>query len=1514
MAISYKKKRIIRNAAIAALCCVAVGCTCLASACSDDDTVSYPKGEDTQTIKNGNFEYFSIPDDAVYLIKTPDSWTLNGDTSTAMSGIISTAENEEDLGWNALADSGLKDALDYNNELDEDDDDYEDLYVDYNGMTSSDILYKDNYAATLDTFSSSSSDNQIVGFKGENDLRSAYETYFGITRTSDSEGTLNGATVYYEETKDSDGNVTDCDYYFDKDCTQCVREELISNPGTHYDIQKDTDGNPYIVVDDETKLLYEDETTADYFYINDDSYAVQVKEGKMDANDVSQDFRTYISNVLMIHNAEDTNNGISQYYSSSSTITISANTAAEISVWVKTSDLKFDKGYNQNEDQDRGAYIEVEQTVNGTTIDSTKITAINTEKILSANPNMEDQSNGWIQYTIYVNGCDFADSTVTINLGLGGDDNQSAVSGYAFFDDVQITQYVTLESGDCTYPDYENKIITDEAVCNLTTETDDKIFYADYSFSDEDPRFSQDTHYLIDLASSTAAGDDASYQSITLDSDNVSAGLTEDESNNRTYVSSEKDEAKYNQVTSKGLSEDAQLPKTMTDSRITSHDLIGTYSYNYTFTQDSFNTSAENYKDYDYSEIMNDAIANVGKLPGADDGNVLLLLSAYGAAYTATISDDSFVLEPDQYVIVSFWVKTSDMNGKTGATLKIYDADDEDSSASYAFETTDVTTDVGDDEDIFDGWVQCFFFVHNDAEETKAFDIDFSFGNTTIDSTTNNSYYYGWAMLANMQILESNEDINALASSGTYSASFELTDTKDDTSGNVFDDADSRSDIRTGIADPSSYNGVNGSSSTVVADAESNPTIDSYDTNSYAGLINKEYFEDYDEDFQSKVLTSFSSAAASWEDVFGDLTYQPLIIVNNLRTYVALADANEYTYTLYYVLAEDNYQGTVYEGVDGKKYRKVEDSDTYDEDTTYYDLTSIVNYGFVGSTSTFSSSGYTTISINVMVSGDINAYIYLIDPDTNDVLGYETPEYTFYYDDDGSVLDAEYDTSWTDKEHRTHIVYSMRDDGLYDDYRATSSDDNTTVYANIYNYDRVYQTIDFEDDTFYDADGNPVMYDDLEDGTDYYTSKDHTVLQDHYLVAKDGTRIFEWNAKDSKYYYLVDEEYTYYDDDDEEVTAYRQVRARLDQDDDTSPYLEVQGFDTQYTRNYTQITQEDTPYSVVIGDTNGQWVTVNFIVHTGNLSKSYRVELWSGERNSTGLDDKVSNADVSGAIAFDYSAYSITEDNYDDLLSEYETSITDQYRQLLLDTSRTLVAYLPSYTQNIAFYQKYVEALITANDSNATTSERDAAKDTLIDLLGIEEADLDEILTAATSLTEDTVAENNDFRALYYTYSFFDSTSYVPWNAETAADGETGYDYNASDYTEALAYFTYNKHDNTGVDDADMVTEYNIFADYSVVDKEITIGEVTIEEEEEEESETTYSVWLLVTSIILTVVLIITLVAILIRDIAKRVRRNSGNRAKKNNMYRKRERYIRRLHLAPTEEGTDETPGTGDAS
>ena len=120
------------------------------------------------------------------------------------------------------------------------------------------------------------------------------------------------------------------------------------------------------------------------------------------------------TSVLMIQNQKITNStvyGTAQYYTSGSTVTLSAGTAAEVSVWVKTSNLTHYE--DQPADGRCGAYIGVINTVGGTTLDQMQIKNINTETL-----NPDGENNGWVQYTLYVRASTFASSTVTVVSGL----------------------------------------------------------------------------------------------------------------------------------------------------------------------------------------------------------------------------------------------------------------------------------------------------------------------------------------------------------------------------------------------------------------------------------------------------------------------------------------------------------------------------------------------------------------------------------------------------------------------------------------------------------------------------------------------------------------------------------------------------------------------------------------------------------------------------------------------------------------------------------------------------------------------------------------------------------------------------------------------------------------------------------------------------------------------------------------------------------------------------------------
>lgn len=1403
MAKNYSNKNRKRKALIAMLCALSVTCTGLAAACAPTDEEDKPSTaitakEDNQVLKNGNFEHYDVPDKAIHLIKNVNSWTLGGDTSVK-SGVISVADD-----WQKLTDEGLKETLDYNNDLSSDNEDY----VNYNSMRSRDIPYKDAYAATLDD--DKVKDSWITKHDG------GYEGYFGIEGNADDGYTWNG-----KEAKEIDG-----DFYIkdeNGDFTKLIRKELIQNPETHWGKFEESDG-AYTFGG---KTAYRDDDGR--YYFNDDLETDPV------------------GNVLMIHNAgtDTLNNGLHQYYTSSS-VTLEAHTAAEISLWVKTSDLKFNKGYEATADEeDKGAYIEVIQSVAGNSIESFQIKAINTENIIASAEGKETtESNGWVQYTVYINACDFANTTVQLRLGLGGTENNEKVTGYAFFDDVQIKKYRELEGADteCSYKDHKTEIETNGTSCTLTSEEDDKIFYTDVNTKNGKTLHTHHFRYLIDLASDKGLG--TNYSPVTFGTGNVEVGLTvEEDSKGVKYAAAEDFSVDgVGKKTQTGLN----LPKDLKDKpRPTSDDVITVFNKDYTFESGK------------YAKLLNNLTGENGAPDG--DGNTFVMFSAWGAPYTATISDSAFTLPKasadgkNGYLLVSFWVKTSDMDGDTAATVKIYEYEDaakktvnEDSVQTLTIDTTGKTTDFEKDKDIYNGWVQCFAFVKNDVkgdtDTDRTFYIDFSFGTTEI--TTATSYESGYAAIANLQTLVIDEDIYKLASAGEDTAVFSFAKDAAKDEGSKFDEATGTDDINNGIALPNNYKGANGANVLGSLKDKNSPVN--------AGLINKDVFGDassvMSQDEKDRILSSFTDSPLNWENAFGDNCYQPLIIINSLREYAAKANANATNFTKYYTKNDD---GT---------YTKVAADATFDENETYYSLTEVANYGFIGNDKTVSSNGREVISVRVKVTGDAEAYVYLVDSDEpENVLSFTTPAYTFIYDEEGNVLDSELDEDWTAAEHRSHIVYTLREDGLYEDK-------DGKLYANLYNLVKSYKDSKYEHNEFYTRhEDNGVVtfeqisYDDLKDGETYY-SKDKNngnhLIADHYLCTTDGTHVYEYI--DGKYYYV-------------EITTDGDKTAEV-----TDKEHEINNFDSALVR-YPVADRVDEELCVKVtkadcdrlGD-NG-WVTVNFVVKTGSEDKHYRLELWSGDRNETGVDGGTYK---NGAVAFDLFRGTVSEER----LAAYEAEIVNAYNRAIIEVNKDyadvdLFEGLASENENIRAYENLVA--------------------------GLDEEYRNKI---AAKMAEYGYGEGA-YKASYYTYTLYDSSSYVPFNATTAGDGETGYNYDPSSFTEQLAYFEFEDTSSNAK---------NVFVDYSAVDQSIAKNTVDDDDDtdDEEEPANTTELGLYISSIVLVVVLLITLVSILVTQYVRKKRKANGAKNSNKNVYRKRDRYVKKLHLVKDELVEPENDGT----
>ena len=179
---------------------------------------------------------------------------------------------------------------------------------------------------------------------------------------------------------------------------------------------------------------------ADYKYSIDFDDVRYFAKDLTDGLTLHKDVNEKENAVLMIHNKREQDDvvGTAQYYTSSTTITLEAGTAAEISVWVRTeklyhwTDADHTDGDKQEIESKGGAYIGIINTVGGTTLPEMQVKNIRT--------------NGWEQYTFYVRANTYASTTFRLKLGLGqgtsSENRYDNVDGYAFFDDIVVNKVV----------------------------------------------------------------------------------------------------------------------------------------------------------------------------------------------------------------------------------------------------------------------------------------------------------------------------------------------------------------------------------------------------------------------------------------------------------------------------------------------------------------------------------------------------------------------------------------------------------------------------------------------------------------------------------------------------------------------------------------------------------------------------------------------------------------------------------------------------------------------------------------------------------------------------------------------------------------------------------------------------------------------------------------------------------------------------------------------------------------
>ncbi|MDE7300807.1 MAG: hypothetical protein K2N47_01415, partial [Clostridia bacterium] len=1153
-------------------------------------------------------------------------------------------------------------------------------------------------------------------------------------------------------------------------------KDFIKNPFTHkFSYEVDENGEV-------TKYHYGDKVlTPEDVYENDDK--------ELCFKDENDEEVVLDTSVLMVHTyRKNYYTGTESYYKSSTTISLEANTAAEMSLWVKTSDLTFDgaTAKRTSVESERGAYIKVDTAVGGNNLDSFKIKNINTAKL-----NPENENNGWVQYTVYVEASAFATTTVTVTLGLG-ESGVYTVEGYAFFDDVELKPvYLNKAKLAEESEDFETKItpdntcypMADDAKMNfrvdtVTIRTDNDEGKKVYFYN------SADRHFFIDLAHTTAASP------FEISKDNTSAGLTVEESQNKKYVTTTGNTAlplTDIKPTANSGAGNAIVPSTLGKGGISiTNDLLATVNIGEDWTS-SFSFNGNNYND-----LLTKNLKSAYELPGVTENgaSTLVMLSALGAAYEAQITGDEFTVENDGYMLISFWVKTSDMNGKTAATVTVADctpnyADSKNKKASFTVDSTTLDPVKIGDEEVYDGWAKCFIRVSNTSGEPKNFKIKVNFGQTSINGTTPDAHTSGWLALTNISVVNNlSEDVYDYSSGVSNVATLTYIENDIDTTTYFDSELGDNGDIKTDVAKPSSYTGVYGGSSSVIVggiDSEKYVNGAHDETVKSSGIINKNYLDAYKDKDWYKAITQ-TADSTDWDEIFGKGTTQPLIIVNSAKTF---------------------------------------------DDPDLPKGAQVYNYGYVAQSASVSANSYAAVSVKVLVSKGAIANIYLVE--NNEVLRYELPKYTFWYDDDGNVLKGKPDEdAKTLEEKKANIAYTLRSDGLYEN-------GDGKLYANIYNLTRHYD-YDFENEKYFDKDGNPVLFQNLKDDVIYYSDKNCTTYAPHYLIAggNENNKIYMYGGIDEKgetyYYYMenleANKNKVVYGLDTELATP------RTTNDDETTPY--------QFTIDARTSTSPH--YKLA-----GQWVTVTFYIQTGSEAKDYTLELWSGEREKT-TSDMTDGSYVffnkSNITSSDASSYSEARKGYtDQIINDYKL------KAILKD--------------------------IALKDNDLNINE-------LKDLVG-EKSTL------------------FDYIASYYTFSLYDSSYFIPFNATTADEDQAGYPYNYSDYDESLAILKvedYIKTDKSGKEVIISNPTMSMFVDYSVIDKDIDpIGEPVVEPSETDSGDTNNkndtNFWLLLASILLVVAIIIAMVALLVRYLIKN-RKKSKSGGKNNYNFAKNKRYVKK--------------------
>ncbi len=307
-------------------------------------------------------------------------------------------------------------------------------------------------------------------------------------------------------------------------------------------------------------------------------------------------------------------------------------------------------------------------------------------------------------------------------------------------------------------------------------------------------------------------------------------------------------------------------------------------------------------------------------------------------------------------------------------------------------------------------------------------------------------------------------------------------------------------------------------------------------------------------------------------------------------------------------------------------------------------------YGFIGSAQT-ASKGYKAISLRVKTNGGAKASVYLID--TSDDT-YQTTlsiggKLTFWYDDDGNVCTG------NPTEKATQIAFKLQSNGLYkanpnwNGYSALTNEQKTAYFANLSAYGEVGSG-----DLYVSENGASHSYHD--------SAWDRTAFYLH-----NGAYYTQDNGAGDKVLNLAD------------LVSDNKLTARYNAQE--NKYLKVENIETA-----------------------GEWVTVTFYLNVGDESKDYRLEVWSGTRDSATVNE-------GGFVAFDYNHreanFDLVEDGkevagadyFEGVFSYYDSNAFVRY-DASLDSDKVGNLYEKKYTPSSYYESEGVAYLYYVNDED----------------------------------------------------------------------------------------------------------------------------------------------------------------------------------------------------------------------